>query len=104
MPSRAKQIFRQGSNKGFETVNQPGLVDREDERKGHASKAPCLIPAATFRKAILNSLAPFGTGVNVIAPLPERLLGLIEGPLRPQSSFEYMCLVVISLWPSPLEG
>ena len=40
-----------------------GLFDREDEHKGHASKAPCSIPAATFRKAILNSLAPLGAGV-----------------------------------------
>ena len=29
--------------------------------------------------AILNALAPLGAGVSVIAPLPERLLGLIEG-------------------------
>ena len=36
--------------------------------------------------AILNSLSP---GVSVIAPLLEQLPGLIEGSLRPQSSFEY---------------
>ena len=48
-------------------------------------------------RAILNSLAPLGAGVSVIAPLPERLPGLIEGSLRPQSSFEYVCLVVNSL-------
>ena len=47
--------------------------------------------------AILKAFAPLGAGVSVIAPLPERLPGLIEGSLRPQSSFEYMCLVVISL-------
>ena len=52
------------------------------------SKAPCSIPAATL-KVILNSLAPLGAGVSVIAPLPERLPGLIEGSLRSQSSFEY---------------
>ena len=68
---------------------QLGLVDREDERKGQASMAPCSVPAATL-KAILNSLAPLGAGVSVSAPLPERLPGLIEGPLRPQSSFEYI--------------
>ena len=35
-------------------------------------------------KAIFNaSLAPLGAGVNVIAPLPERLPGLIEGSSRP---------------------
>ena len=39
--------------------------------------------------AILNSLAPLGAEVSVIAPLLERLPGLIEGSLRPQSSFEY---------------
>ena len=39
--------------------------------------------------AILKALAPLGAGVSVIAPLPERLPGLIEGSLRPQSSFEY---------------
>ena len=38
--------------------------------------------------AILKALAPLGAGISVIAPLPERLLGLIEGSLRPQSSFE----------------
>ena len=54
-------------------------------------------PAATYRKAILKALAPLGAGVTVIAPLPERLLGLIEGSLRPQSSFEYVYLVVKSL-------
>ena len=47
--------------------------------------------------AILKALAPFGAGVSVIAPLPERLPGLIEGSLRSQSPFEYMCLVVILL-------
>ena len=73
------------------------LLDREDERKGYASKAPCLVPAATFRQAILKALAPMGAGVSVIAPLPERLPGLVEGSLRPQSSFEYVCLVVNSL-------
>ena len=31
--------------------------------------------------AILKALAQLGTGVSVIAPLPERLLGLIEGSL-----------------------
>ena len=70
------------------THDHPGLVDREDERKGQSSKAPCLIPAATL-KTILKALAPLGAGVSVIAPLPERLPGLIEGSLRPQSSFEY---------------
>ena len=54
--------------------------------------------------AILNSLAPLGAGVSAIAPLPERLPGLIEGSLRPQSSFEYVCLIVNSLWPTPLGG
>ena len=39
--------------------------------------------------AILKALAPLGAGVSVIAPLPERLPGLIEGSLRPQSSLEY---------------
>ena len=34
--------YNQYSNSG------PGLVDREDEHKGQASKALCLIPAATF--------------------------------------------------------
>ena len=48
-------------------------------------------------RAILNALAPLGAGVGIIAPLPERLPGLIEGSLRPQSSFEYVCLVVNSL-------
>ena len=62
-----------------------GLVDREDERKGQASKAPCSIPATTL-KVILKALAPLGAGVSVIAPLPERLPGLIEGSLRSQSS------------------
>ena len=57
-----------------------GLVDREDERKGQASKALCSIPAATL-KAILNSLAPLDARVSVIAPLPEQLPGLIEGSL-----------------------
>ena len=52
--------------------------------------------------AILKVLAPLGAGVSVIAPLPERLLGLIGGSLWPQSSLEYMCLVVISLCSSPL--
>ena len=47
--------------------------------------------------AILNSLVLLGARVSVIAPLPERLPGLIEGSLQPQSSFEYMCLVVNSL-------
>ena len=66
-----------------------GLVDREDERKGQAPKAPCLIPAATL-KAIMKALAPLGAENSVITPLPERLLpGLIEGSLRPQSSFGY---------------
>ena len=37
----------------------------------------------------IESLGPLGAGVSVIAPLPERLPGLIEGSLRPQSSFEY---------------
>ena len=55
-------------------------------------------------RAILNSLAPLGAGVSVIAPLPERLPGLIEGSSRPQSSFEYVCLVVNSLSSSPLGG
>ena len=32
--------------------------------------------------AVLNSLAPFGVGVSVIAPLSERLPGLIEGSLE----------------------
>ena len=31
--------------------------------------------------AILHALAPLGTGVRIIAPLPERLPGLIEGSL-----------------------
>ena len=48
-------------------------------------------------RAILNSLAPLGDGVSDIAPLPEWLPGLIERSLRPQFSFEYMCLVVNSL-------
>ena len=47
--------------------------------------------------ATLKALAPLGAGVSLITPLPERLPGLIEGSLRPQSSFEYMCLVVNSL-------
>ena len=40
---------------------------------------------------VASSLVPLGAGVSVIAPLPERLPGLIEGSLRPQSqsSFEY---------------
>ena len=31
--------------------------------------------------AILKALAPLGAGASVIAPLPERLLGLIDGSL-----------------------
>ena len=54
--------------------------------------------------AILKAVAPLGAGVSVITPLPERLPVLIEESLRPQSSFEYMCLVVNSLSPSPLGG
>ena len=68
------------TQRGGATLVLTGLVDREDKRKGQASKAPCLIPAATL-KAILNSLAPLGAGVSVIDPLPERLPGLIEGSL-----------------------
>ena len=37
----------------------------------------------------IELLGPVGGWVSVIAPLPERLPGLIEGSLRPQSSFEY---------------
>ena len=44
----------------------------------------------------IKALAPLGAGFSVIAPLPERLPGLIEESLRPQSSFEYMYLVVNS--------
>ena len=54
--------------------------------------------------AILKALAPLGARVSVITPLPERLPGLIEGSLRPQSSFEYVCLVVNLLWPCPFGG
>ena len=39
-----------------------GLVDREDERKGQASKAPCTIPAATLQ-AELKALAMLGAGL-----------------------------------------
>ena len=37
----------------------------------------------------IESLGPVGGRVSVIAPLPERLPGLVEGSLRPQSSLEY---------------
>ena len=48
--------------------------------------------------AIMKTWAPLGAGVtSAIAPLPEPLPGLVEGSLRPQSSFEYMCLAVNSL-------
>ena len=81
------------------------MSDREDERKRQASKALCSIPAATL-KAILKALAPLGAGISVIAPLPERLPELIEGSLRPQSSFEYsvpgsylfICLYLTNLY------
>ena len=36
----------------------------------------------------IESLGPVGGQISVIAPLPERLPGLIEGSLRPQPSFE----------------
>ena len=39
-----------------------GLVDREDERKEQASKAPSSIPAATLQ-AKLKALAPLGAGL-----------------------------------------
>ena len=37
----------------------------------------------------IESLGPVGGRVSVIASLPERLPGLVEGSLRPQFSFEY---------------
>ena len=37
----------------------------------------------------IESLGPVGGRVSVIAPLLERLPGLIGGSLRPQSSFKY---------------
>ena len=61
-------------------THQSGLVDREDERKGQAPKARCSIPAATL-KGKIESLGPVGGRVSVIAHLPERLPGLIEGSL-----------------------
>ena len=59
----------------------------------------CSSPALAGPIGNIESLGPVGgLGLHsVIAPLPERLPGLIEGSLRPQSSFVYMCLVVISL-------
>ena len=84
------------------------LLGRGVECRFFGAQALCLIPLAeeeTFflrqlslvLLAILKALAPLGAGVSVITPLPERLPVLIEESLRPQSSFEYMCLVVISL-------
>ena len=70
----------------------------------HLSVASAMHLARWSCKAILNSLAPLGAGVSAIAPLPDRLPGLIEGSSRPQSSFEYVCLVVNLSWPSPLGG
>ena len=83
-------------------------LGRGVERQLFGASALCLNPLAeeeTFflcqlalvLLAILKALAPFGAGVSVIAHLPERLPGLIEGSLRSLSSFEDMCLVVISL-------
>ena len=94
--------LNQGNNNG----EQQSPLGRGVERQFFGTLALCLIPLAKKKRniflyqlslvllAILKSLAPLGAGVIVIAPLPERLPGLIEGPLRPHSSFEYMCLVI----------
>ena len=50
------------TSKWFRLLVNGGLVDREDERKGQASKASCWIPAATL-KANLKALAPSGAGL-----------------------------------------
>ena len=70
--------------------------DREDERKGQASKTPCSIPAATLQ-AKIESLGPVGGRVSVIAPLPDRLPGLIEGSYDHSLLSSTVFLVVISL-------
>ena len=47
--------------------------------------------------AILKALAPLVAGVSVIAPLPERLPGLIEGSYDHSLLSSTVFLVVISL-------
>ena len=58
-----------------------GLVDLAEERQSLMGLAPCSIPGCNLSKGNIENLGPVGGWGSVIAPLPERLLGLIEGSL-----------------------
>ena len=57
------------------------LVDLAEERQSLIGLAPCSIPGCNLSKGNIENLGPVGGWGSVIAPLPERLLGLIEGSL-----------------------
>ena len=59
----------------------PGLVDLAEERQSLLGMAPCSIPGCNLYIGNIENLGPVGGWGSVITPLPERLLGLIEGLL-----------------------
>ena len=74
------------------TIKPKRPLGRGVEHQFFGAYALCLIPLAEEGSfflcqlslvlwAILNTLAPVGAGVSGIAPLPMRLLGLVEGSL-----------------------
>merc|ERR1711966_369374 len=76
-------------------------VDREDERKGQASKAPCSIPAATLQ-AKLKALAPLGAGLVSSLLYRSDYQGSLEGSYDHSLLSSTVFLVVISSCSSPL--
>ena len=98
-----KGLAAESTIKTCKTHRCAGLVDREDERKGQASKAPCSIPAATLKEK-LKALVPLGAGLLSSLLYRSDYQRSLKGHYDHSLLSSTVFLVVISLWPSPLGG